>query len=115
MSPGQVPDPEATVLVERRVQASIVFAFLVVAFALALFRGVTGAQTSAGRVAVVIVFGALLVVLIAGWIRWGRSPRRRLEITADAIGCVPPGGRVPALSRQWGTSFALSHSTAAVR
>jgi len=84
------------------VQASIVFAFLVVAFAAALFRGVTGAQTSAGRVAVVVVFGALLVVLIVGWIRWGRSPRRHLEITADAIRCVPPNGGVPALSHQSG-------------
>jgi Flp pilus assembly protein TadB len=73
------------VLVERRVQASIVFAFLVVAFAAALFRGVTGAQTSAGRVAVVVVFAALLVVLIVGWIRWGRSPRRRLEMPAAAV------------------------------
>ena len=102
INPGQVPDPEATVLVERRVQASIVFAFLVIAFALALFRLVTGAQTSSGRVAGTVVFGAVLVVLIVGWIRWGRSPRRRLEVTADAVRCVPPGGRVSALSRQSG-------------
>jgi hypothetical protein len=102
ISAGQVPDPEATVLVERRPQASMVFAFVVVACAAALFRGVTGAQTTGGRAAVAVLFGAVLLFLIVGAIRWSRNPRRRLEITADAIRYVQSNGRVSALSRQWG-------------
>lgn len=104
----QAPDQEATVLVERRWQINIVFAFLVVAFAVALFNVVKNAQTSTGRVAGTVVFGALLVLLIVGWVRMNRSPRRRLEITADAIRYVPPGGRVSALSRQSGDELAFS-------
>jgi hypothetical protein len=82
-----------------------------VAFTAALFRLVTGAQTSTGRVAGVVVFGAVLVLLIVGWIRMGRTPRRRLEIAEDAIRYVQSGGRVSALSRQWGDElrFVMQH------
>ncbi len=105
---GQAPDQEATVFVERRWQSNIVLALILVAFAVALFNAVRHAQTSAGRVTGAVVFGAVLVLLIAGWIRMNRRPRRRLEITADAIRYVEPGGRVSALSRQPGDELAFS-------
>jgi hypothetical protein len=112
ISPGQAPDLEATVLVERRRQGNIVWAFLVVVFAVALSNVVARAQTSTGRVAGAVVCGAVLVLLIVGWIRMSRAPRRRLEITEDAIRYVQPDGRVSALSRQWGMSLPSSCSTA---
>ena len=107
ISRGQAPDQEATVLVERHWQGSILFAFLVVALAVALFNVVKHAQTSTGRVAGAVVFGAVLVLLVAGWIRMNRGPRRRLEITEEAISYVGPDGRVSALSRQPGDELAL--------
>jgi hypothetical protein len=58
----------------------------------ALARGVIGAQTTGGRVAVVVIFGALLVLLITRWVIIGRSPAR-LEITEDAIRFVPAARR----------------------
>jgi hypothetical protein len=92
-------------------------AFIVVAFAITLFRLVTGAQTSTGRVVGVVAFGAVLVFLIVGWIRMSRTPRRRLEITEDAIRYVQPGGRVSALSRQSGDelAFVMEHRGAMSR
>ncbi len=94
-----------------RRQGNIVLALLVVALAVALFRLVTGAQTSTGRVIGAVVFGAVLVFLLAGWIRMSRAPRRRLEITEEAIRYVQSDGRVSALSRQWGDElcFVMQH------
>ena len=102
---------------ESRRQGNLVLALLVAAFAVALSRLMTGAQTSTGRAVGAIVFGALLVALIVGWIRMSRSPRRRLEITEDAIRYVRPDGHVDALSRQWGDElcFVLPHRGVASR
>ena len=108
ISRGQTPDQEAAILVEKRWQGNIVFALIVLAFAVALFNVVKQAQTSTGRVAGVVVFGAVLVVLIMGWIRMNRRPRRRLEITGDAIRYVRPDGPGSALSRQSGDELAFS-------
>lgn len=117
ISPGQGPDGDATVLVERRLQASIVLAFIVVACAVALLRGVAGAQSTGGRTAAAVLFGAILILLIVGAIRWKRTPRRRLEISADAIRRVQPDGRVAALSRQSGDElrFVTQHRGAMSR
>ena len=117
ISRGQAPNQEATVFVERRWQSNIVLAFILVAFGVAFFNVIKHAQTSAGRVAGAVVFGAALVLLIVGWIRMNRRPRRRLEITGDAIRYVEPGGRVSALSRQSGDelAFVLQHRGAMSR
>ena len=95
----------------------MVLALIVVAFAVTLFRLVTGAQTSTGRVTGVAVFAAVMVLLTVGWIRMSRTPRRRLEITEDAIRYVQPGGRVSALSRQSGDelAFVMEHRGAMSR
>jgi hypothetical protein len=117
ISRGPDPDREATAFVERRWQSNIVLAFIIVAFAVALFNVVRHAQTSTGRVAGAVVFGAVLVLLIVGWIRMNRRPRGRLEITGDAIRYVEPGGRVSALSRESGDelAFFLQHRGAMSR
>jgi hypothetical protein len=95
------PDPRATIVRESQVQIGTLFAFLTVAFAAALIRGASDAQTAAGRAAVAVLFGGLLVVLIAGWIVAVRRPHR-LEVTADAVRYVRRNGQVSMLSRQQG-------------
>ena len=117
ISDGRAPDQEATVIAERHWQSNIVLVFIVVAFAVTLFNVVKHAQTSTGRVTGAVVFGAVMVLLIVGWIRMNRRPRRRLEITGDAIRYVEPGGRVSALSRQSGDelAFFLQHRGAMSR
>ena len=92
-------------------------ALILVAFGVAFFNVIKHAQTSTGRVVGAVVFGAALVLLIVGWIRMNRRPRRRLEITADAIRYVEPGGRVAVLSRQSGDelAFVLQHRGAMSR
>jgi len=75
--------------------------FLTLAWVAVLARGLSGAHTTTGRVAVAVIFGGLLVVLIAGWTAALRRPRR-LEITEDAVRYVQRNGQVSALSRQQG-------------
>jgi len=94
-------DPGPTIVRESRAQMSTLFAFLMVACAAALARGLPGAQTTAGRTAVAVIFGGLLVVLITGWIVMIRRPRR-LEITEDAVSYVTRSGQVASLSRRQG-------------
>lgn len=59
--------------------------FLAVVFAAALARGVTGAQTTSGRVAVVVSMGTLLAVTLAYAFWIVRNPPERLEIGPDGI------------------------------
>ena len=94
-------DSRATIVRESRAQLRALFGFLTLVCAAALARGVPGAQTTAGRVAVAVVFGGLLVVLVVGWIVTIRRPRR-LEITEGAVRYVQRNGQVATLSRQQG-------------
>ena len=63
---------------------NILWGFLSVAFAAALARGHFGAETSAGRLTIDLVFGGLLVASLVIWVITRRRPAR-LEITHDAI------------------------------
>jgi hypothetical protein len=88
---GKATDSGAIVVTESRQQVGILFGFLILAFAVALARGVTGAQTTSGQVAAA-VFGSILVVAFtAGWIVMIRRPAR-LEVTEDVIRYVPRNG-----------------------
>lgn len=93
-----------TIVTESRSQVSILFGFLTLAFAVALGRGVTGAQTASGRMAVVVLYVVLLTVIISAWIRTLRHPAR-LEITEDAIRYAPRNGRSATMSRQQGNEL----------
>jgi hypothetical protein len=100
--PGSAPDPGSIVVVgEDRRQIYFLFGFLVLVFAVALGRGVAGAQTTAGRAAAGIFCVVLIVAIIAGSISLLRRPAR-LEVTADAIRFVQRNGQVSVLSRQSG-------------
>ena len=90
-----------TVLRPGRLQRDGLFGGLIVIFVLALVRGLAGAQTSAGRVAV-IVFAALVIAgLLAAWIVQLARPSR-LEITAQAVTLVDARGKRTTLSHEAG-------------
>jgi hypothetical protein len=90
-----------TVLRPGRLQRDGLFGGLILVFVLALVRGLIGAQTSAGRVAV-IVFAALVIAgLMAAWIVQLARPSR-LEITAEAVTLADAKGRRTTLSREAG-------------
>src|SRR6202011_5445601 len=93
-----------TIVAERRSQVSILFGFPTLAFAVALARGGTGAQSASGRVAVPVLCVVLLTVFISAWIRTLRHPAR-LEITEDAIGYVRRNGQSATVSRQQGNDL----------
>jgi hypothetical protein len=93
-----------TIVTDSRWQLSILFGFLTLAFVVALVQGVTGAQTTSGRVAVVAPYVVLLAVFISAWIRTLRHPAR-LEITEDAIGYVRRNGQSATVSRQPGNDL----------
>ena len=93
-----------TIVTDSRWQVSILFGFLTLAFVVALVRGATGAQTTSGRVAVVVLCLVLLAVLISAWIRTLRHPAR-LEITEDAIRHIRRNGQTATVSRQPGNEL----------
>ncbi|MGD0923690.1 MAG: hypothetical protein ABR926_00665 [Streptosporangiaceae bacterium] len=73
-------------------------------FAVALARGVAGAQTTAGRTAAAIFCGVLIAALITGWIVMIRRPAR-LEVTEDTVRFVQRNGQVSTLSHQRGDAL----------
>jgi hypothetical protein len=104
--PGTGPDPGAVVVTESRGQISAAYGIITLAFAVALDRGVAGASSTSGRVAVAVIFAAILVLFGRAWILMLLRPGR-LEITADEVRYVRRGGKVSALSRQWGDELSF--------
>ncbi len=75
---------EAIVVKQSSRAVDFLWGFLVLAFALAFFRGHAGADTGPGRLAGDIVFGALAVVSIAAWV-WFRTRPSTLSVSRDSI------------------------------
>lgn len=98
---GKAEDPGTVVVAESRLQTGILFGFLIAAFGAALARGTSAAQTPAGRLAAVLIFGAVVVFFAARWIAMIRRPCR-LEISEDTITYLRRDGRATSLSRQSG-------------
>lgn len=73
-------------------------------FAVALGRGVSGAQTTTGRAVAGIFCVLLLAVVIVGLISLLRRPAR-LEISADTIRFVQRNGQASVLSGQSGSEL----------
>jgi len=95
------PGSGATIVRESRWQISALLGFLTVPASRRWPGACPAAQTTAGRMAATVVFGGLLVLVVAGWIAALRRPRR-LEITEDAVRFVQRNGQVATLSRQQG-------------
>lgn len=76
---------QSTILVGKKSRTLTVPVFVAVAIVAALARGLPGASTNAGRVAMVAVMGPLLVLCV-GYCVWViRQPPERLEINPDRI------------------------------
>ncbi len=88
----------ATVLRQSRLQRDGIFGALTAAFLVALVRGFAGAQTAAGRVAVVLFVSVVAGALVLAWVRLIRHPSR-LEISPQAITLVDARGARRTLSR----------------
>ena len=56
-------------------------------------RGLIGAETTAGRVTVGVIFGGLLVLILVGWARLVRHPEL-LEVSDQEIRRASPSGRL---------------------
>ena len=98
----QYPDQGVIVVSQSGPQMRVLFGFLFVVSAVALARGVTGAATEAGRVAIAVIFGALTAGFLVGLVlaTWRLD---RLEVTEQAITYVRWSGQNKAvLSREWG-------------
>jgi hypothetical protein len=100
-SSNGLPAAGAIVVRQSRAQRDGLFGALIAVFLVALVRGYTGAQTAAGRVAVVVFVSALTAVLAVGWVRLIRRPCR-LEVTGQAITFVDGRGATRVLSRESG-------------
>jgi len=80
--------PDGVVVRESRLQRDGLYGFLTVATALAVVRGVASASTTAGRLSAAVVLGAVLVVVVGGWVRAVRRADR-LEISPSVVRYVP--------------------------
>ncbi len=100
VGPGHARDPESIVVAESRSQMAVLFGFLLVLFAAALIRGVTGARPRPGgwppRCSAPFSSSPSL-----GLDRGSRRPAR-LEISRDAVRFMSRKGKASALSRESG-------------
>jgi hypothetical protein len=101
-------DPAAAPIVLRqsRLQRDGLFGVLIAVFLVALVRGYPGAQTTTGRVAVVVFVSVATAALAVGWVRLIRRPCR-LEISSQTITFVDGKGATRVLSRRSGDELKL--------
>lgn len=98
---------DAIVVRQSRAQRDGLFGGLAAVFVVALWRGFTGAQTSGGRVAVVVFCGLVLTGLTVLWVRYARRPSR-LEIASQVITYVDPNGKQRLLTSAPGSELAFT-------
>jgi len=96
---GAGTDP--VIVQESRLALNVLFGGLLAVLVLALVRGVAGAQTAGGRVAVAVIFGTAAAVAAWAWVVVIRR-RGRLEITGQAITYAGGKGQPVTLSREQG-------------
>jgi hypothetical protein len=93
-----------TVVRPSRLQRDGLFGVLVAAFVLVLVRGLAGAQTTGGAVAVAVFAGGVTAILLWAWIAAIMRPAR-LEITDQAVTLVDGRGKRTVLSRESGAEL----------
>jgi hypothetical protein len=96
-----------TVIGPSRLQRDGLFGVLVAVFVLALVRGLTGAGTSGGKIAVIVFTGAVIAFLLWGWIRSIVRPSH-LEISPEAVALVEPSGQRRTLARESGDEISVT-------
>lgn len=75
---------DSIVVEQSRTNVNVLWGFLSIAFALALWRGHQGAETGAGRWVIDVIFGVALIATVTAWVASYRHPAR-LEISPDVI------------------------------
>jgi hypothetical protein len=90
---SDLPPSSATVSVvtESRGARDGAFGFLALAFLAAIVRGEIGAHTTAGRIAIGAILGAVEVLLLFAWLRLVRKPDH-IEVSDDAVRYVTANG-----------------------
>ncbi len=96
---GAGTDP--VLLQESWLWPHVLFGGLLAVVVLALWRGLAGAQTAGGRVAVAVIFGAAAALAAWAWVVMIRR-RGRLEVTGQAITYAGGKGQPVTLSREQG-------------
>ena len=96
-----------TVIHPSKLQRDGLFGALVLVFVLAFIRGFPGATSTGGKIAVVVFAGGVTAALLWFWIRAILRPSL-LEISADAITLVGPGGQRKTLSREAGDEVVVT-------
>ena len=101
------PDQGVIVVSQSRLQIRLLYGFLLAVFAAALVRGVVGASTTAGRVAVAVICGAFVAGVLAAFVLVSKR-LDRLEVTDQAITYVLWSGQNKAvLSRECGDEIRI--------
>ena len=96
-----------TIVRPSRLQRDGFFGGLIAVFILAIVRGIFGAGTGSGRIAVIIFAGAIIAVLLGGWIRSVTRPSH-LEISPAAVTLVEPAGQRRTLARDSGDEISVT-------
>src|SRR4051794_4044244 len=81
---ASVPPGGPLIVRESAGQRDGLFAFLTLVFAAALVRGLLGARTTGGQVAVAVIMVGVLVLVVVLWMS-RRGAAESLEIPADSI------------------------------
>lgn len=102
--PAGVPGDGMAVVRQSSAQRDGLMGVLIAVFAVAIWRGYTGAQTTGGRIALVVILGGFAVALAVGWIRL-ITRRCELQISEQAIAYVEGGVVQSRLTRQDGTQL----------
>ncbi len=95
-----------TVIRQSKLQRDGLFGILLILLAVAMYRGEAGASSSGGRIAIAVIGGAIAVGLIWAWVRMITRPSL-LEMSADAVTLVQPGGERRTLSRAAGNEIVV--------
>ena len=75
---------EPIVVEQSMTNVNVLWGFLTVAFAFALWRGHQGAQSGTGRLVLDVVFGVGVILSVTAWISFHRHPAR-LAVSRDVI------------------------------
>jgi hypothetical protein len=75
---------EVTIVKQSAAARDGLFGFLLAFLVAALVRGLIGAQTTAGRIAVATIFGASVVLMAWGWLNLRRG-HTRLEVSVERV------------------------------
>jgi hypothetical protein len=108
-SPPSAPSAPAEVVKvkQRRAQREGVFGFLTAVVAIALGWGAASAHTTTGRMVIFVVFGALLVAIVGGWL-WLVVHPSYIEVSPQRIRFVAGRGRPrPDLVRDQGDELTI--------